>query len=488
MNYSFKADRPNMTNKKNANSKQNKSIKRRHFIKYAGVSSLLSGSIASSVLYAENKRFAENNTSLANGNTRNAFGSLEQSFIYLNSGTEGSMPNSVQKTFQQALAQWASNPTYCYELDPVFGKRQLKNREILAQYLATGMNNLCLTDNTTMGLNMVLLGLNFTQHERVIITDHEHHGLVSPLSVQQQKVGIQIIERAFPTIEQLKKMNAEQLIDHLFPNTKQLRGAAALCVSHVYPTTGTHLPLRLLRKKADQLGIKYLVVDGAQAFAMFDLTKGDNQLKYTDFYAAPGHKWLNGPPGSGFLYLNNDKIQPPEFFPVMSQRMPRYLSDGKIEKTNYPMAKALQIRGSSNVPGFVGMMEAINFIKQLGGFSQVEDHILSNSRWLAQQIKKQSEKALVSPIDDAKLSSGLLVFRPFSWNQPNKVFTDQKTAKQVVDALLEKNIQIRFIGFHPAGDNSGKKDYVLRVSSAVFTSRMDLKVFLKALQVVLSKL
>jgi selenocysteine lyase/cysteine desulfurase len=51
----------------------------------------------------------------------------------------------------------------------------------------------------------------------------------------------------------------------VFPNTPALQGAKALCVSHVYPTTGVRLPLRLLREKADELGIRYLVIDGAQA-------------------------------------------------------------------------------------------------------------------------------------------------------------------------------------------------------------------------------
>jgi len=481
------ADNQNGSSKpvSNTNQKQDRPIGRRHFITCACATGVLSASLASADLFGANNA---SSAQLSRVGSRNNFKSLDPSLIYLNSGTEGSMPESVQHKVQQTNAQWASNPTESYETDPILGKRQEQNRQTLAVQLNTGINNICLTDNTTMGINMVLLGLNFKKGDGIIISDHEHHCVHSPLAVQQLKLGLKIIERAFPSIEQLKQMNAEQLIDHLLPNTKELRGATALCLSHVYPTTGVHLPLKLLRNKADQLGIKYLIVDGAQAFGMLDLTKGDNQLKYTDFYAAPGHKWLNGPPGSGFLYLNNDKIQPPEFYPVMSQRMTHYISDGKTKKTNYPMAKALQVRGSSNVPGFVGMMEAISQLNQLGGSSLVEDHILSNSRWLAQQIKQQSAKALVSPLDDPRLSSGLLVFRPFSWNKPDKVFYDEKTASHVVKMLLKQNIQIRYIGFHRAGDNRGKKDYVLRVSSAVFTSRMDLKVFLKALQVVLSKL
>lgn len=92
-----------------------------------------------------------------------------------------------------------------------------------------------------------------------------------------------------------------------------------MCVSHVYPTTGVRLPLHLLRKKADELNIRYLIVDGAQAMGMIHLSSNEDSLENCDFYACPGHKWLNGPLGTGVLYIKNADIRPPEFYPTLSQ-------------------------------------------------------------------------------------------------------------------------------------------------------------------------
>jgi len=142
------------------------------------------------------------------------------------------------------------------------------------------------------------------------------------------------------------------LLEFLLPDTDELRGAKALCVSHVYPTTGVRLPLEALREKADALNIKYLIVDGAQAFGMVDISRGRDNITHTDFYACPGHKWLNGPPSTGILYIKNSRIRPPEFYPILSQRMTKYSGHQNEEGEPFPMTEALQVRGCSNTPGF----------------------------------------------------------------------------------------------------------------------------------------
>ncbi len=106
-----------------------------------------------------------------------------------------------------------------------------------------------------MGLSMTLMGLDFSRNDKVITTDHEHMAIRSPLRVLKERVGIEIETRPFPSTSVLNKINTTQLLDSLFPDDSELSGAKALCVSHVYPTTGVRFPLRALRQKADQLNI-----------------------------------------------------------------------------------------------------------------------------------------------------------------------------------------------------------------------------------------
>ena len=400
------------------------------------------------------------------------------------------MPDCVLSAFQNGLQKYASNPTTSYESDLLFGKRQVHNRERVASFLNVGENNICLTDNTTMGLSMTLMGLNFSRGDRVITTDHEHMAIRSPLRVLKERVGIEIETRAFPSTSVLNKMNATQLLDALFPDDSELRDAKALCVSHVYPTTGVRLPLRALRQKADQLNIKYLVVDGAQAFGMLDLTSPEDDIRHCDFYACPGHKWLNGPPSTGVLYIKNDNIQPPEFYPTISQRMGNYVSYDREDDAPVPMAEALQVRGNSNTPGFAAMADAIDFAESAGGASAIERHILDLSSKFKESILAQGPNRIVSPHTDSTLSSGLTVFFPFRWDSPQTMFTDKKTADWVVAELLRQNIQIRSIGFlNPVPGTTQRVEVrALRVSTAHFNTERHLELLDEALQDILMRI
>lgn len=400
------------------------------------------------------------------------------------------MPDCVLSAFQDGLQKYASNPTMSYESDPLFGKHQVRNKERVAAFLNVGINNICLTDNTTMGLSMTLMGLNFRRNDKVVTTDHEHMAIRSPLRVLKERVGIEIKTRSFPSTSVLKKMNVTQLLDALFPDDSELRGAKALCVSHVYPTTGVRLPLRALRQKADQLNISYLIVDGAQAFGMLDLTTPDEDIRHCDFYACPGHKWLNGPPSTGVLYIKNENIQPPEFYPTISQRMGNYTSYESEDDVPIPMAEALQVRGNSNTPGFAAMVNAINLAKSAGGASTIEKHILRLSSKFKESILARAPGSIVSPHTDSTLSSGLTVFFPFRWDSPQTMFTDKKTADWVVAELLKQNIQIRSIGFwNPAPDTAQRVEVrALRVSTAYFNTNRHLDLLAGALRDVLMRI
>ena len=433
------------------------------------------------------------------------FTQLPTEFVYLNNGTEGSMPRRVIKTLKKNLKKWANNPTTSYETDPALGKRQKQNRQAMAQFLGVQLNNICLTDNTTMGLNMVMMGLNFKAEDKLVITNHEHPSITSPTWVLKQKLGIQVEVRGFPPPAELIRMNSEQLIDYLFPDIPQLQGATALCISHIYNTNGVRLPLDKIRQRADELNIRYLIVDGAQGLGMVDMSKAGNRVDNCDFYAAPTHKWMNGPPGTGVLYIKNLQLCPPEFYPPLSQKMGAYVS-GDNAGSCLPMVEALTVRGCTMTPANVALTKLLKFINKIGGQAKVEQHILGLSCMVRDFIASQSPDSLISPADN-ELQSGLVSFYPFNWEHPQKCFKDKDEVIAVVDKLLEEGVQLRYIPF-PTVDFSDKcqlqrhqadliKDcsgepveqtFAIRVSTGCFNTPEDVKAFKKTLKKVLTGL
>lgn len=426
-------------------------------------------------------------------------------FVYLNNGSEGSMPNCVINTYKKNLKKWAGNPTTSYETDPILGKRQKKNRKKIASFLAVQQNNISLTDNTTMGLSMVMMGLNFHPEDKIIITDHEHPAITSPLWVLKQKLGVQVKVRSFPPPEQLRQMNSEQLLDCLFPHIPELENAKALCVSHIYNTTGVRLPLNKLKQRADELNISYLIVDGAQALGMVDLSKPENRLENCDFYAGPTHKWMNGPPGTGILYIKNIHLCPPEFYPILTQKMGAYMS-GDEPGSCLPMAEALQVRGCSSIPAYVAAIKLMKFYNKIGGMARVEKHILDLSCKVRDFIAGKAPDSLISP-SDSDLKSGLISFYPFKWDEPQTCFKDKETVIRVVNKLLKKGVQVRYVPFPTVDfsaecqlqrhvpelliDCSGEpvdQTYAIRVSTGFFNTPEQVDIFRKKLKEVLKSL
>jgi selenocysteine lyase/cysteine desulfurase len=83
-------------------------------------------------------------------------------------------------------------------------------------------------------------------------------------------------------------------------------------VIHVISATGLRLPIQEIAALARRRGI-VSIVDGAQAAGAIDV---DVRSLGCDAYVGTGHKWIMGPKGTGFAYINKDSatsIQPIEW-------------------------------------------------------------------------------------------------------------------------------------------------------------------------------
>ena len=112
------------------------------------------------------------------------------------------------------------------------------------------------------------------------------------------------------------------------------------------------------------------------------------------------------------------------------------------------------------------------------------------SRTVKDVILSQAPHSIVSPHSDSDLSSGLTVFFPFRWDRPETTFRDKRTADRVVRELLDRNIQVRSIGFPDAGSSgeSPEESYAIRVSTGYFNTDSDIDYLEHALQAVLMRI
>jgi selenocysteine lyase/cysteine desulfurase len=293
---------------------------------------------------------------------------------------------------------WASDPSQAFFNNPELNSFQSVNRTRMAAFVKAPATDVVLTDNTTMGLAMVLLGLPFRPGDEILVTNHDHFSMLSPLYVLQSTRGVNVVTLSLPN----PATSAEQIVD-IFRRaiTPQTR---VICFSHVTYTVGLRMPVGELCTLARQYGI-LSVVDAAHAMGMLDL---DIPALGCDFYATSGHKWFNGPPGTGILYIRNAVANPYALVPIVSERA------GDVGN-GVTIADALQKRANLNGPAFAALSGTADFADWIGT-KTIEDRILHlASEVRCRAVDRWGTGCLYSPPmqpGSEELCSGLTAFLP----------------------------------------------------------------------------
>lgn len=212
--------------------------------------------------------------------------------VYFNSGWTGPMPASSIKAIQKSIEyQQTVGPS---SKDGV--KTQI--REILdaknkiADFFQVDSKSICLTTNTTLGINLALNAYDWKESDEIIATTHDHASMLIPIFNLKERFGVKVKLVEFDQIDPVSSFKKA-----ISKNTK------ALAFCHLFWTNGALLPLKEIVSLCKSNNI-ISIVDGAQSGGVVDFNLKESDV---DFYAVPGQKWLLGPVGSGFLYIN-DKL------------------------------------------------------------------------------------------------------------------------------------------------------------------------------------
>jgi len=216
---------------------------------------------------------------------------LKPGLIYMNTGTEGSMPRFVLTRMQRYFREFAENPWDAITGGGVLGVDMTETRTRMADFVGADPGEILLTHSTTEGLCFAANGLDLPEGGEVLTTLHEYpSGLACWKIIREPRnVTLSQIELSSPT------ENKEEIVDAFARAITPRTRVMSFC--HINYTTGLRIPVKELCRLARDNGI-ISVVDGAHAIGMLDLNLHDLGC---DFYATSPHKWLNAPPGTGVL-------------------------------------------------------------------------------------------------------------------------------------------------------------------------------------------
>jgi selenocysteine lyase/cysteine desulfurase len=304
---------------------------------------------------------------------------LEPGIIHLQTGTLGLIPRPVFDATVAAARE--------VERDPLIaaygpGKTRLDGvRSKAGELLGCKMEEIILTGSTTSGMNMVAEGLRLSAGDRVITTDQEHHGGYLCWEWLARRHGVEIDVLKIPPGESDPKAIVDRFAEAITPKTK------VISFSHILYSTGLKMPAAQICAVARERGC-IAVIDGAQAVGAIPV---DVKALGCHFYATTGHKWLNGPKGTGLLYISADADK--DFDPMALQSGRQANSDAM---------------GINNIAGLYGLGAAIDYARAVG-VERIEQHNMALCRELRDGLAGLPQIAFAGPAD-GPLASQLLTF------------------------------------------------------------------------------
>ena len=329
---------------------------------------------------------------------------LRKGVAYMNTGTRGPSPRSVQKAQIDALhgvnADYFAFTKSTYNKDFV---AMLRGK--LATFVGAKPSEIAFACNTTEGMIFGTFGLEMHAGDEIVYTNHDHPSGGNPILLRaaREKLVPRVIdlsERKFhppkSSDEILKAFEAA-----LTPKTKLL----SFC--HINYTDGCVLPVKEICALARAKGIVTLV-DGAQPPGMMKLDIHDLGC---DMYAAPCHKWLLASMYTGFFYVREellDRIWPTMYVGAVNGKTMYGAPPPATMAEACQGAAKFEYHGSLDFPPKFSVNAALDFHNQLTPAA-----IEARDRYLAQRLRKglrTIDGVELYTSDDPQLSCAMVAF------------------------------------------------------------------------------
>ncbi|MDA0660829.1 MAG: aminotransferase class V-fold PLP-dependent enzyme [Planctomycetota bacterium] len=217
-----------------------------------------------------------------------------------------------------------------------------KARLHIAQLIGVSQpRNIALTSGCTASLNMVLHGL-LKPGDHVVTTVTEHNSVLRPLHHLKQQ-GIRV---TYVNCDDAGYVNPREIL------TAAESATRLVVVNHASNVTGAIQRVEEFGPDLHSRGIP-LLVDAAQSLGTVDL---DVQSLGIALLAAPGHKGLMGPLGTGILYATpefHEQLQP------ILQGGTGTESEQEEQPTTWPERME---SGSLNTPAIAGLAAGAKYL------------------------------------------------------------------------------------------------------------------------------
>ncbi len=263
--------------------------------------------------------------------------------------------------------------------------------EKIGELINAKADSIALAPNTSAGLNILALGLDWEKGDRILLNDFEFPSNVVPfMNLRRLGVEIDFVQHREGII------HAEDIESKIHPRTR------LLSISFVEFLNGYRNDLYALAEICRKNNIIFSV-DAIQGLGALQM---DVQSMGIDFLATGGHKWLMWPAGLGFIYIS------PRIFDRIYPTQAGWLSvETPWDFFNYEQKFAEGGQrfepGTMNTTGIIASTATLEMMLEIGT-KKIENKILENTDYLIQQLLQKGYHLFTST--DSKNRSGIVSF------------------------------------------------------------------------------
>ncbi len=271
-------------------------------------------------------------------------------------------------------------------------KEHLKT--LIGQLINAPAENIALTPNTSAGLNILALGLEWQPGDRVLLNNFEFPSNVIPFrGLKRLGVELDFVKH------REGRLLLEDIEAHIHPRTR------LLSISFVEFLNGFRNDLKAIGEMCRQHDIIFCV-DAIQGLGALQM---DVQEMHIDFLSTSGHKWLMWPAGIGFVYIS------PRIFEQLYPAIAGWLGvQTPYDFFNYfqdwaPDARRFET-GTFNTLGIVGARASLEMMLEIGT-ATIQQKVLENTDYLMQCLPEAGYR-LYSPTEPEHRSGIVTFFHP----------------------------------------------------------------------------
>jgi len=286
---------------------------------------------------------------------------ITENTVYFNHAGTGPLSVPAQRAIEHCLQVYSSQAEF--DIEKYFSMLDAA-RATVANFISAVPEEITFTHNTSEGVYIALCNLPWNDNDMMLVMEE-----VFP-AVRY------IVDHNLPQVE--KKYISFSGCDPIEAVKSNLdKRVKAVVVDYVQFLSGETIDLQRFSEFTSVHGL-YLVVDGIQGIGAMHF---DAAMNNVDFLACGSAKWLFGPSGGGFLYINRRN------FDRLSRQHTGWLGAGWTSFEDiakhpplYDDARKYEM-GTRNVIGMQALSANVNILLQYG-MPNVEARILRLKRML----------------------------------------------------------------------------------------------------------